>query len=87
MANERRLDQWLWFARLFKSRTQAAEAITAGAIRLNRQVVAKPGQSVKPEDILTFVRGSEVLVVRVKGPGTRRGPAPEARELYEIIES
>ena len=84
-APARRLDQWLWFARLFKSRTQAADAIEAGTFRLNRQVVNKAAQTIKPGDVLTFMRGDEVMVVRIRATGSRRGPAPEAQGLYEII--
>lgn len=82
----RRLDQWLWFARLFKSRSNAEKAIQAGEIRVNRVTIAKPAHAVRPGDVLTFVQGSAALVIRVKAPGTRRGPAPEARTLYEVIE-
>ncbi len=83
----RRLDQWLWFTRLFKSRTQAASAIGQGEIRLNRQIVTKPAQVLRPGDVLTFMRGNDVWVVRVRDLGHRRGPAPEAQQLYEIIAS
>ena len=83
----RRLDQWLWFARFYKSRNQAAKAIEEGTFRLNRQVVGKAAQNLRPGDVLTFMRGDEVVVIRVKSIGIRRGPAPEAQNLYEIIAS
>jgi ribosome-associated heat shock protein Hsp15 len=81
----RRLDQWLWFARLFKSRTLAERAIEEGAIRLNRAIVAKPSQTVRPGDVLSFCRGDDVMIIRVRAPGDRRGPAEEAQNLYEIV--
>jgi ribosome-associated heat shock protein Hsp15 len=81
----RRLDQWLWFARLFKSRTLAERAIEEGAIRLNRTIVAKPSQAVRPGDVLSFCRGDDVMIIRVRAPGNRRGPAEEAQDLYEIV--
>ena len=86
MDQGRRLDQWLWYSRLFKSRTGAQSAIETGAIRVNRVVVVKPAHLVRPGDVLTFVRGSLAIVVRVLAAGHRRGPAAEAASLYEIVE-
>jgi len=82
----RRLDQWLFFARLFKSRSLAADFIAGGAIRLNRRPITKPAQTIRPGDVLTYARGDDVLVIRILAPGERRGPAPEAQALYEVIE-
>jgi ribosome-associated heat shock protein Hsp15 len=80
-----RLDKWLWQARFFKSRSLAAEAISGGRMRLNSQVIGKPAQPVRVGDVLTFTLGRRVVVVRILAPGTRRGPAPEARTLYEDL--
>lgn len=80
-----RLDKWLWQARFFKSRSLAAAAVSGGPMRLNGQPVAKPAVSVRPGDVLTFVQARQVRVVRVIAPGLRRGPAPEARALYEDL--
>lgn len=76
-----RLDKWLWHARFFKSRSLAAAAC-AGPLRLNGQRVAKPSQTVRPGDVLTFAQGNAVRLVQVLAPGTRRGPATEAQTLY-----
>lgn len=80
-----RLDRWLWHARFFRSRSLAAAAVTGGRMRVNSRVVAKPAQPVRPGDVLTFTLGRRVVVVRILAPGTRRGPAPEARALYEDL--
>ncbi len=80
-----RLDKWLWHARFFKSRALAAEVATKRRVRLNRAVVSKAHQLVRPGDILTFPQGDRIRVVRVLGLGLRRGPAVDARELYEDI--
>jgi ribosome-associated heat shock protein Hsp15 len=77
-----RLDKWLFFARLQKSRTLAAKLVTAGKIRVNREKVDNAARTVKPGDVLTITFERQVLVVRVELPGTRRGPAAEARTLY-----
>ena len=77
-----RIDKWLWFARVIKSRTLAADAVTAGKVRINRTRVEKPSQLVKPGDVLTIALGAHVRILEVRAPGTRRGPATEAQMLY-----
>lgn len=80
-----RLDRWLWFARFLKSRTLAAMLVESGRIRLNGERVSKAARSVKPGDVLTFPLGDHVRVIRILAPGERRGPASEARLLYEDL--
>ena len=80
-----RIDKWLWYARFFKSRTLASRAVAAGRIRVNSERVLKTHGSVKPGDVLTFPHGRDIRVIRVVTLGVRRGPAPEARELYEDL--
>ncbi|MHA6344889.1 RNA-binding S4 domain-containing protein [Roseivivax sp. CAU 1761] len=80
-----RLDKWLWQARFFKTRTLAARVISGGQVRLNGQRIAKPALAVGAGDVLTFPQAREVRVVRVLALGDRRGPAPEARTLYEDL--
>jgi ribosome-associated heat shock protein Hsp15 len=84
-AQSQRLDQWLWFARVVKSRTLAATLISEGKIRLNRQRVEKPSQAVKPGDVITSGIQREVRVLRVVAIGKRRGPAAEAQALYDDL--
>jgi ribosome-associated heat shock protein Hsp15 len=80
--SRQRLDKWLWFARLTKSRTLAQKLILAGGIRINRQKAANAAVGIKPDDVLTIALDSGVRVVRILAMGTRRGPAAEARLLY-----
>lgn len=79
-----RLDKWLWFARFFKTRSLAARILDAGGVRV-RGAPAKPHTAVRPDDVVTFSVGGSVRVVRVVALGTRRGPAVEARTLYEDL--
>ena len=81
----RRVDQWLWFARLFKSRTSAAKFCLAGRLRINKASIDKASHAVRVGDILTFFAGGRVRVVRIRALGNRRGPAGEARELYQEL--
>ena len=83
MADKLRLDKWLWQARFFKTRTLAARVVAEGRVRLNGERVGKPAQGVGPGDVLTFPQGRAVRVVAVVALGTRRGPAEEARALYD----
>ena len=78
-----RLDQWLWFARFVKSRSLAARLCTAGAVTLNGSTVTKPNQTVRVGDIVILPQGGWRRTVRVLALGVRRGPASEARLLYE----
>ena len=80
-----RLDKWLFYARAAKSRSLAARLIQAGAVRVNREKVTQPSHPVKPGDGLTIMLDRRILVWRVLDTGTRRGPAEEARRLYEDL--
>jgi len=80
-----RLDKWLWFARLARTRTLAARLVEGGKVRVNREKVLKPAHSVKTGDVITAALGGRVRVARINDPGKRRGPADEARGLYEDL--
>ncbi|MGH6883481.1 MAG: RNA-binding S4 domain-containing protein, partial [Hypericibacter sp.] len=45
----------------------------------------KASQTVRPGDVLTFPLGGQVRVIRILALGLRRGPAPEARTLYQDL--
>ena len=78
-----RLDQWLWFARFVKSRSLAARLCAAGTVMINGTPVKKPNQTVRVGDLVVLPQGGWRLTVRVLRLGERRGPATEARTLYE----
>ncbi|OGR03992.1 MAG: RNA-binding protein [Deltaproteobacteria bacterium RIFOXYD12_FULL_50_9] len=77
-----RIDKWLWAARFFKTRSIAAQAVTGGKVHGNG-VRVKPSRNVQLGDILTIRCGDWQYVVAVRGISSRRGPAAEARKLYE----
>jgi ribosome-associated heat shock protein Hsp15 len=79
----RRLDRWLWFARFVKSRALAARLIAAGAVTLNGVAVRKANQAVRVGDRIAVPQGGFRRTVRVVALGVRRGPAAEARLLYQ----
>ena len=80
-----RLDKWLWYARVVKSRTLAATLVTDGKIRVNRSKASKPSQPVKTGDVITSAAQARIRILRVKATGARRGPAEEARTLYDEL--
>jgi ribosome-associated heat shock protein Hsp15 len=77
-----RIDKWLWFARLVKTRSLAQRLVAAGHVRVNRVRLSKASQTVSPGDVIAVLVHDRVRVIRVEHPGHRRGPAPEARLLY-----
>jgi len=77
-----RIDKWLWAVRFFKTRGLAQIAVAGGHVRLNGERV-KPAHAVKPGDAIA-VRVAELeWQVVVRGLSERRGPAAEAKKLYE----
>ena len=80
-----RLDKWLWFARVVKSRTLAAELVVLGKVRVNRVRAVKASQTLRPGDVVTLALAGRVLILKVLAPGVRRGPAAEARRLYQPL--
>jgi ribosome-associated heat shock protein Hsp15 len=81
-----RIDTWLWTARLFKTRTLAAEAVAGGRVHVNGAAV-KPSREVKPGDELAVTTGPVRRTVIVRGAAPRRVPAAEAASLYEETEA
>jgi ribosome-associated heat shock protein Hsp15 len=86
-AETQRLDKWLWFARVTKSRTLAAQLVQDGKVRVNRAKAAKPSHTIRAGDVLTIAVRGNVEVLKVLALGVRRGPPPAARLLYEVLSS
>ncbi len=82
-SGRQRLDKWLFFARMVKSRSLAQTYIQSGKVRVNDTPVRQPSHMVKVGDRLdiSFERMDRILVV--KAAGERRGPYEEARLLYD----
>ncbi|HWT99693.1 MAG TPA: RNA-binding S4 domain-containing protein [Terriglobales bacterium] len=77
-----RLDKWLWFARFVKSRSLASKLVEQGRMRVNGTPTAKAHYAVRSGDVLTFALGPHIRVIKIVALGIRRGPAPEAQQLY-----
>jgi ribosome-associated heat shock protein Hsp15 len=78
-----RLDKWLWAARLFKTRSLAAEAAERGRIELNG-LAAKPARELHVGDSLVLRQeGGIKRILVIRALSSQRGPAPVAQALYE----
>ncbi|HRD76605.1 MAG TPA: RNA-binding S4 domain-containing protein [Hyphomicrobiaceae bacterium] len=86
-AGTQRLDKWLWYTRLIKSRTLAASLVSEGKIRVNKERITKPAQAIRPGDVITASIQRTVRIVKVVALGARRGPASEAQTLYQELDT
>lgn len=82
---KQRIDKWLFFARVVKSRTLAGKLAEAGKIRVNSNKINSASYQVKVEDVLTITLERKILVLKILAPGEKRGPYIEAKELYEDL--
>lgn len=77
-----RLDRFLWWARLAKTRSAAQAIAEGGRFRISGRVIERAHCPVRVGDVLTYPAHGRVRVVRVEALPARRGPAPEAQECY-----
>jgi ribosome-associated heat shock protein Hsp15 len=82
MSERVRIDKWLWAARFFKTRALAQAAVIAGKVRLHDERI-KPAKDVRVGDLLVIRVGEFEWSIAIKALGERRGPAEEARTLYD----
>ncbi len=84
-ADALRLDKWLWFARVVKTRAIAQELARSGHVRVNGQRTESASRMVRIGDVLTIALPSRVRVLKVVDVAERRGPASEGAALYEEL--
>ncbi len=80
-ADRHRLDRWLWFARFFRTRSLATQAVAGGKVRVNGEP-AKPARELAAGDAVDIVIGRDAWTVHVLRLPARRGSAAEAGECY-----
>ncbi|WP_117194853.1 RNA-binding S4 domain-containing protein [Rhizobium terrae] len=83
--SRQRIDKWLFFARMAKSRSIAQDLIRSNSVRVNGELVTQPSLQVKPGDRIDLALERRDIVLVVKSGGERRGPFEEARLLYEDL--
>jgi ribosome-associated heat shock protein Hsp15 len=82
VAESLRLDKFLWFARIVKTRGQAQALAEEGRLRIDGRVVDRAHAPVRVGEVLSFALRGEVRVLRIEALPARRGPPAEARALY-----
>ena len=80
-----RIDRFLFFIRLVKSRTLAQALVETGHVRIDGRRVEKSSDEVRVGSIVALPLRGRVRVLRVLSLPQRRGPAPEARSCYEEL--
>lgn len=80
-----RLDKWLWTARFFKTRSQAAEEVGGGKVHCNGER-CKPAKMIKVGDRLQIRKGIYEFLITIEGLSKQRLSAPAARQLYTETE-
>jgi ribosome-associated heat shock protein Hsp15 len=80
-----RIDRFLFFIRLLKSRTQAQGLIDEGYVRIDGRRVEKTSEQVAIGSVIAFPLRDQIRIIRVLALPLRRGPAPEARGCYEEL--
>ena len=80
--DRQRIDKWLWHARVVRTRSAAAELVTSGLVRLNRERVTAPSRLVRADDVITVALDRQVRIMKVVSFAERRGDAEAGRVLY-----
>jgi ribosome-associated heat shock protein Hsp15 len=80
-----RIDRFLFFIRLVKSRTLAQAIIDEGHVRIDGKRVEKSAEEVRAGTVVALPLRGEVRVLRILHLPSRRGPASEARGCYEEL--
>lgn len=80
-----RLDRFLWFVRLVKTRSLAQALAETGHVRIDGRPIAKAHVAVRPGNVLTFALNGTVRMLRIEALPARRGPGEEARCCYRDL--
>ena len=80
-----RIDRYLFFIRLMKSRTFAQSVIDEGHVRIDGKRIEKSSEEVRVGSVVALPLRGQVRILRVLCLPDRRGPAPEARACYEEL--
>lgn len=83
--DRQRIDKWLWHARAVRTRTAAAELVTAGHVRVNGVRVVAASRPVRAGDVLTVTLDRIVRIMEVADFAERRGPPEAAQKLYRDL--
>ena len=80
-----RLDLYLYYIRIFKSRSLASKFVTSSRLRISGQVTQKAHKLISIGDVLTMSINDNIKILKVLDIPSRRGPYSEALNFYEDI--
>ena len=80
-----RLDIYLYYIRIFKSRSIATNFVSNNRLRISGQVTQKPHKMISIGDVLTMTINDNIKVLKVLAIPNRRGPYSESLNFYEDI--
>ncbi|MEL6819239.1 MAG: RNA-binding S4 domain-containing protein [Pseudomonadota bacterium] len=82
---KQRIDKWLFFTRVVKTRSLAAKLANGGHVRINGEKADSASKTVRVEDVVTITLERRIIIYKVVDCGLQRGPAKEAQLLYEDL--
>ncbi len=85
--DRQRIDKWLFHARVVRTRSDAAELVAKGRVRLNGVRETSPGHGLKAGDVLTVALNARDRVLKVIAFAERRGGSHSAHALYEDLQA
>ena len=80
-----RIDKWLWFARVTKTRTLAKKLVTNGKIRVDSNKISSASSLISCGQVLTITLERQILIYEIVELGTSRGPYIQAQLLYSDL--
>ena len=80
-----RLDIYLYYIRIFKSRSIATKFVLTNRLRISGQVTQKPHKMISVGDVLTMTINNNIKILKVLDIPSRRGPYSESLNFYEDI--
>jgi ribosome-associated heat shock protein Hsp15 len=80
-----RLDIYLYYIRIFKSRSIATKFVSTNRLRISGQVTQKPHKMISIGDVLTISINDNIKILKVLDIPNRRGPYSESLNFYENI--
>ena len=80
-----RIDKWLYYARLYKTRSKSSKACVEGDVMINKLKKRNTSYKVSANDIITLIQNKKIIIVKVLKLPENRVPAKNIDKTYEII--
>ena len=80
-----RLDLYLYYIRIFKSRSLATKFISSNRLRISGKVTQKPHKLISAGDVLTMTINDNIKIIKVLDIPSRRGSYLESLSFYQDL--